>query len=218
MDSMYSHFVTYFYENNLFKNSSNIPRPAIFADRDGVIIKDKHYLSDVNKVELEDGAYNFLDSAYSLKIPVILVTNQSGIGRGLFTWHDYENITIEMMKKVGKCNPIIAIFANGTLPNAPNYSWRKPSPEMIYSASKLLDINISKSILIGDRLTDIQCGANAGILNLIHLKTGHGTKEIYEVERFIENTQIFTNKNNKFKIKFNNNIGDIDLYDYPFLK
>ena len=217
---MYSdneHFVNLFYSNKLYSNHKDISRPAIFIDRDGVIIKDKHYISKGNKVELEDGAINFLNSAFNLKIPVIIVTNQSGISRGFFSWNDYVKVTKRMMQIIGKENPIIAIFANGLSPNSGSNTWRKPNPNMINVASDLLKLSRNKSLLIGDRESDIKAGLNGNILNLIHVNTGYGNKERDNVRRIIDNISSSEKKEKKIKISFKENIGEINLKNFTCL-
>lgn len=161
-------------------------RKAFFLDRDGVLIEEKHFLSDSQDVHLENGVLEFLHYLYELQIPVIIITNQSGISRGFFNWHDYEKITARIINLIGKKNPIIGIFANGLGPNSPILGWRKPSPEMINFAANMLKIDLVNSFLIGDRLSDVEAGFNAGIRNLIHLETGHGIKERKMVLKFKE--------------------------------
>ena len=211
------HFINLFYTNELFNSKNDYSRPAIFADRDGVIIKDKHYISNDTQVELEEGALKFLKSAFKLKIPVIIVTNQSGISRGFFSWNDYVKVTKRMMQIIGAENPIIAIFANGLSPNSAPNSWRKPNPAMIQVASHLLNINKNKSLLIGDRESDIKAAINGNILNIIHVATGHGNREKETVRRFIDNSHSSENKENTFKIIFKNNIGEINLKEFTCL-
>ena len=211
------HFINLFYSNELYNSRENFSRPAIFADRDGVIIKDRHYISIDTQVELEEGAINFLKSAFKLKIPIIIVTNQSGISRGFFSWNDYVKVTKRMMQIIGEENPIIAIFANGLSQKSASNSWRKPNPAMIQVASHLLNLNKKKSLLIGDRESDIQAGINGNISNLIHVKTGHGTMERKKVIRFMENMPLSEKKEKMYKIFFKNNIGEINLKNFTCL-
>ena len=126
----------------------------------------------------------------------IIITNQSGISRNFFSWKDYEKVTFKMLSMINSEIIIDAIYANGEGPNdlVSDQIWRKPSPNMIFRAAKDYKINLSKSILIGDRLSDITAGVNAGINNLYHLLTGHGSNER---EQVIE--KYFTKKN-KFSI------------------
>ena len=208
------------YHINLFQN--NLPYASykknsyvFFLDRDGVIIKDKNYISNPDDVDLELGVIDFLRYLYESKIPVIIVTNQSGIFREIFNWDQYEKVNDRMLELIGPYNPILGIFANGLPPNASLNSWRKPSPDMILFASNLLKLSLSNSFLIGDKLIDIQSGVNAGIKNLIHVETGYGIKEKSKVKIFRND---FYKKNKKLN-KFTNFYFLKDLNQYKsFLK
>ena len=182
-----SNLVNFFYENRVFQSKDNLKRSAIFLDRDGVISKDKHFISNGKDVELEYGVPSLFKLSNTLNIPIIIITNQSGISRGFFTWEDYMDVTKAMLNKVKVSNTLIAIYANGSGPNAPSFSWRKPSPNMILNASLTLDIDLKKSLIIGDRLSDLIAGLDAGISTLIHIKTGHGLKERDKVKEYFNN-------------------------------
>ena len=180
-----SYHINLFFDNP-FYISKKIKRKAFFLDRDGVLIEEKHFISDPKDVHLEKGVLEFFHHLYELKIPIVIITNQSGISRGFFNWQDYEKITKRMIYLLGEKNPIIAIFANGLGPDSSFRGWRKPSPEMINVAANMFDIDLGNSFLIGDRLSDVEAGFNAGIKNLIHLETGHGVKEREMVLKFKE--------------------------------
>ena len=154
-------------------------KKAIFFDRDGVLIKDAHYIKDIKNVSLLKGVTKLLDYTKSLGYLNIVITNQSGISRNFFSWEDYEKVTNRMLEIINLPNTINAIYANGEGPNelTSNKSWRKPNPSMIIKASEDFNIDLSKSILIGDRLSDMQSGEKAGIKNLVHVLTGHGHSE-----------------------------------------
>jgi len=151
--------------------------PALFLDRDGVVIKECHYLSNPDKVRLEKGILKLLKTAYISGWKVIVVTNQSGISKDIFSWEDYKLVTNKVIDLIGKPCPISAIYANSFLPGSEINSWRKPNPRMISLAVEKFNLDLNKSILIGDRLTDLQAGARAGVNQVIHVKTGHGFKE-----------------------------------------
>ena len=185
-------------------------RPALFLDRDGVLIEDKHYICDPEDVQLCAGAINLLAQAKSNQWPVVVVTNQSGISRGLFDWNDYESVTQRLLHLLGPKIPLSAIYANGHGPNANLNSWRKPSPGMFLAAAKDLNIDLSRSILVGDRLTDLQAGASAGLPLLIHVLTGHGKEERTAVESWGKQYQLPTNSP-PFKLSLINS-----LLDFPF--
>ena len=153
------------------------PRPAVFLDRDGVLIEDKHYLSDPNNVELCPGADILLRSAYKSGWPVIVITNQSGIGRGFFNWGDYEKVTDKLLSMIDSERLISAIYAKGYTPNDAIHGWRKPNPGMLKAAADELNIDLTRSILAGDRLSDLMAADRAGLRRLCHVNTGHGSVE-----------------------------------------
>ena len=181
----------------IFSNSYQNPKkPALFLDRDGVLIKDFHYISSVKKVETEIGAKNLVRFAYDCGWHIIVVSNQSGISRNKISWYDYFQVTDKMISLFGNPNPFSAIYANSQGPNSKFKNWRKPSPNMILRATKIFNINIDKSIIIGDRLTDLIAGIKSGIKLLVHTKTGHGMDENIKLDNFI-----IKNKKNK-ELKF----------------
>jgi len=148
--------------------------PALFLDRDGVVIEDCHHLSDPDQVRLCRGARQLIASANRQGWPVVLITNQSGIARGLFQWRHFEMVNNRMQKLLGSDAPLAAIYANGHGPDAPANSWRKPSPQMLLQAATALNLDLQRSLLIGDRLSDLQAGAAAGVAMLFHVLSGHG--------------------------------------------
>ena len=113
--------------DRLFVNNSNL-KPGIFIDRDGVIIKDVNYLSNINQVEFELGALNFLKSLYKSNWKIVIITNQSGVGRGYFSWNDYKLVTNRMIEMIGESNPIKAIYASGEDPTKGKGYWRETKP------------------------------------------------------------------------------------------
>ena len=202
-DSSYEHY-------HLYSKPFGAPTPALFFDRDGVLIEDKHYICNPDDVKLCHGAKKLLEQAKNNHWPVVVVTNQSGIARGLFDWNDYESVTQRLLQILGTEILISAIYANGHGPNAPLSSWRKPSPGMLLAATKDLNIDLSRSILVGDRLTDLQAGASAGLPFLIHVLTGHGKKEREAVESWAKQNQLLANSPS-FKLALINSLEDFPL-------
>tara|TARA_Y100000739_G_scaffold211140_1_gene202244 strand:- start:18 stop:686 length:669 start_codon:yes stop_codon:yes gene_type:complete len=174
--------VIFFTKETPFKFNGCL-RKAIFFDRDGVLIKDMHYIKDPQNVSLLNGVDDLLNYTKRLGYLNIIITNQSGISKNLFTWEDYEKVTKRMLALMKTKNSINAIYANGENSNdlLENKSWRKPNPNMILKAAKDFNLELSESILIGDRLSDISSGERAGIKNLFHVLTGHGKNERKEV-------------------------------------
>jgi D-glycero-D-manno-heptose 1,7-bisphosphate phosphatase len=170
----------------LLANACPAPQPALFLDRDGVIIEDRHHICDPDEVILCKGASELIRYVAELGWPVVIVTNQSGIARGLFSWADYERVTERMLSLLGPEAPIAAIYANGHGPDAPPGSWRKPSPAMLLDAATSLRIDLHRSLLIGDRLNDLKAGVAAGLTAVCHVLTGHGEQERHEVQIWSE--------------------------------
>lgn len=138
-------------------------RRALFLDRDGVIIPDRPYRRDAVDLELMDGAANLIGRASHKGMAVIVVTNQSGIGRGYFTWSEFADINtcmIEMLRAAGA--PVDAVLAagwhraahEGEFPISQSH-WRKPAPGMFLAAASKLNIDLSRSCMIGDNQSDM---------------------------------------------------------------
>ncbi len=203
-----THIINLFYDNKNFLSKSNQLRPALFLDRDGVIIKDVNYICDPDEVELEIDAKKIIRHFFNKGFPIVIITNQSGISRNFFSWEDYIKVNNKILQLFGEPNPITAIYANGLGPDSSEYSWRKPSPEMILNASFSLKIDLGKSILIGDRLSDIKSGLKAGIKNIFHVETGHGKNEKKHVSNYIK-AESFRNQYFDYKISFLKNLNEL---------
>jgi D-glycero-D-manno-heptose 1,7-bisphosphate phosphatase len=159
-------------------------QPALFLDRDGVLNEDQHHLCDPHQLVLCPGALSLVNYSNQQGWPVVVITNQSGIARGYFDWDAYERVTDRLLALLGPKALIAAIYANGHGPDAPSTSWRKPSPAMLLAASKELNLDLSRSLLIGDRLSDLEAGARAGLSWLVHVLSGHGLEERAVVEQW----------------------------------
>mgnify|MGYP001792435827 CR=1 FL=1 len=107
------------------------------------------------------------DRGYKL----IVITNQSGIGRGYFTEKQYRAVEAEFSRQIGHA----LIDATYFCPHLPNdgCKCRKPSPEMIFAAAQDHDVDLARSFLIGDKKSDMECGHNAGVKTIL-VRTGYG--------------------------------------------
>ncbi len=200
--------------NHKIKNHGNSlnynhSRSAVFFDRDGVVIQDEHYISKPDKIKILPGVKQILKSSNEAGWLNIVVTNQSGISRGYFNWEDYEAVSIHMIEILGDQHPIHAIYANSNSPQNNNYkkSWRKPSPLMILEAADEFNIDLNKSILIGDRMTDLLAAKNAGIKEIFHVLTGHGSEERQNI---LENFAC----HQESKLKKLNNLSEFPLNEF----
>jgi D-glycero-D-manno-heptose 1,7-bisphosphate phosphatase len=171
-------------------------KPAMFLDRDGVIVEEVNYLHRVEDVRLADGAIEIISYANKVDLAVIVVTNQAGIARNLFTWDDYSLIErkIDALLEPHGC----LINATVACPFHPDFSkdygdrhawWRKPGPGMIQMAGQRFRLKQHRSILIGDNISDILAAKKAGLSDAIHLLTGHGST--FRDQALSENTRTF---------------------------
>jgi D,D-heptose 1,7-bisphosphate phosphatase len=155
---------------------------AIFLDRDGTINEDPGYLGDPDKLKVFPEAGKALSELKNnLHFKLIVISNQSGIARGLITKEDVELINLKINDVLAADK--VSIDAFYYCPHHPDFSseeecsCRKPSPQLIFRASKEHNINLVKSYFIGDTISDIQCGLNAGLKTVL-VKTGYGKESI----------------------------------------
>ena len=143
--------------------------PAVFIDRDGTIMEDTDYCSHPKDVRVFPGVLEALRRLKSRGFKLIIITNQSGIGRGLFTLDQYRAVESEVLQQLGDG----LIDATYYCPDAPGqYSnCRKPAPGMVVKATQDHHIDLSRSFLIGDKEVDVQCARNAGV-RAIRVRTG----------------------------------------------
>ncbi len=206
---IFDSYINQEFNENLEQNK--LLKPALFLDRDGVIIKDRHYIKSHKDVELEDYAFELINFVKSQNWLIIVITNQSGIARGILDWNSYRQITMKMIDLFEGPNPFNAIYANSELPNYPYNKWRKPSPGMIEEAKNSFPIDLKKSILIGDRLSDIQAGARSKISTSFHVLTGNGKKEREDIKKQINHKGFFIEDKNSIKVSFVNSLRDIPI-------
>lgn len=154
----------------LTKSKSLEYRPALFLDRDGTIVNEENYLHEPSKIKINNNISSIISSCNSNNIPVIEITNQSGVGRGLYNWDDFNKTEKEIRKKLlinnAQINMLCACAFHHEAQNkykVNNHFWRKPNPGMIEEARNAFNINLNKSWIIGDKVSDIEAGINAGI-------------------------------------------------------
>ena len=146
------------------------PGRMLYCDRDGVIIHDRNYLSDPQGVVLIDGIVEILLAVERAGLPIVIVTNQSGIGRGYFGWDDFAAVQQRMMELL-QANGIApaAVFASPHHPQAeppyrhPDPPMRKPNSGMLIAAASLFEIDPTASLMIGDKRDDMRAAAGAGL-------------------------------------------------------
>jgi D,D-heptose 1,7-bisphosphate phosphatase len=155
---------------------------AVFLDRDGTINEDPGYLGEPSNVKLFPGAAKALSNLKSiLNCKLIVISNQSGIARGLITKQMVESVNSKINDLLSEEHTSIDAFYY--CPFHPDYNseeeceCRKPSPKLVFDAVKDHQIELSKSYFVGDTAADVICGFNAGVKTIL-VKTGYGTESI----------------------------------------
>lgn len=144
-------------------------RAALFLDRDGTIITDEHYLNDPDRVRLMPGAASSIALANSLGVPVIIITNQSGIGRGIISQEQYDAVAARLIETLASEGARIdATYYCADLPDVPiEESCRKPSISMYRRAAQDHSLDLACSAYIGDKWRDVQPALTAGGLGIL---------------------------------------------------
>lgn len=153
-------------------------KPALFLDRDGVIIENRAaYVRSWEDVEFLPGALEALAALRASQYAIVIVTNQSAVGRGIITLAQAEAINrgvLDVIEKNG--GRVDGVF---TCPHAPgdNCQCRKPKPGLLLQAAEALDLDLSQSVMVGDAVSDLLAGQSAGIRRTFLVKTGRGAAQ-----------------------------------------
>lgn len=155
-------------------------RPALFVDRDGTLIVDKDFLSDPDQVELLPGVPEALKVAAEAGYQLVMISNQSGVARGLFSENDVELVNRRVMELLAPHNVEFSgvyycpFYENGSVPRySIDSPLRKPRPGMVEVAAEQLNLDLRRSIVIGDKHDDFRLGQVIGGRSALVL-TGHG--------------------------------------------
>lgn len=145
-------------------------RAALFLDRDGVIVVDTHYLGRVEDMRVIDGAAAAIARCNASGVPVVVVTNQAGIGRGYYGWDDFRAVQGALSAALGAAGARLdgvlacAYHGEGREPlRVADHPWRKPRPGMILEAASRMKLDLARSWMVGDRAHDLAAGAAAGL-------------------------------------------------------
>src|SRR5262245_10043810 len=147
---------------------------AVFLDRDGTIIEEKEFLRSPEQVSLLPGAVAALKRLQAAGYKLVMISNQSGVGRGYFTLAEVEAVNARLLQELEREGVRFekAYFAPEA-PDAPSRG-RKPSPQFLFDARDEFAIDLAASYMVGDKLSDLQCGWNAGVKKSLLVRTGYG--------------------------------------------
>jgi D-glycero-D-manno-heptose 1,7-bisphosphate phosphatase len=145
-------------------------RPALFLDRDGVINADTGYVGRAEDLRMLEGVAAAIARCNALKIPVVVVTNQSGIARSLYDWDGFHAVQAGVVAHLAAAGAHLdavlacAYHGDGSGPlRVDNHPWRKPNPGMILAAASGMNLDLARSRIVGDRAHDLAAGAAAGL-------------------------------------------------------
>jgi D-glycero-D-manno-heptose 1,7-bisphosphate phosphatase len=145
-------------------------------DRDGTLIEEREYLSDPANVAPFAGAAEALLSLQTAGFKLFVVSNQSGVGRGLFTMKDVQRVNDRMIQCFAPHGVRFEkIYIAPEAPGQPSHG-RKPSPQFLLDARDEFGLDLPASYFIGDKLSDLACGWKAGVKKSILVRTGYGRK------------------------------------------
>ena len=166
---------------------------AVFLDRDGIINVDKSYLYKIEEFEFCEGIIEVLKYLENLGYLLIVVTNQSGIGRGYYTQDDFNLLTSWMLDKLKEDGiEIQKVFYCPHVPDE-NCKCRKPKPFMIDSAIEEFNIEPLESWMVGDKRSDIQTAINANVPNTIFVNNSTCSDAKYSIKSILDIMSIIKN-------------------------
>jgi D-glycero-D-manno-heptose 1,7-bisphosphate phosphatase len=154
---------------------------AVFLDRDGVINVDRHYLHRIEDFEFVAGVPQALQRLQQAGWKLVVVTNQSGIARGLYTEDDYQRLTRHMLALLAQQGVTLdAVLHCPHLPDGAVAAYRlvcdcrKPAPGMLLQAARELKLDLARSVMVGDKGSDLQAGRSAGVARCLLVRSGQG--------------------------------------------
>lgn len=166
-------------------------QPCLFLDRDGVIIHDVPYNTQLSQVVLRAGIVELLKKAHDLGMWITIVSNQSGLGRGYFSWTDYRRVhqkICQMLAQKGEwvdlalCAPYYEGTEFKQAQARPHY--RKPDVGMFKHAEEELGVNFAQSVMVGDSATDLIPAFQSGIRELYLIASDKQAGEIKKLEEY----------------------------------
>jgi D-glycero-D-manno-heptose 1,7-bisphosphate phosphatase len=173
-----------------------------------VIVEDPGYLCRPGDLQIIPGAAAVIASANRRGVPVVEVTNQAGIGRGYYTWEEFVAVEERLARMLADSSAHLdAILAcpyhrDGVPPWAhPAHPARKPRPGMLLAAEKLLNLDLRASWIVGDKLSDLEAGYEAGLRGSLHVLTGKGSRQRAAVVEW---------KPEKFDLRLGESIRDVE--------
>jgi D-glycero-D-manno-heptose 1,7-bisphosphate phosphatase len=167
------------------KDGSQRSAPILFFDRDGVLVEEVHYLHRAADVRIYPDSIELIRTAKLQGWRVVIVTNQAGVGKGLYGWDEFASVNAHFLNELSAVECTVdAVLA------APHHTdglgefkvadhpMRKPRPGMLLEAINAFGSDAAQCIVVGDRATDLEAGRSAGLARAVLVKTGYGASEV----------------------------------------
>lgn len=171
---------------------------AAFLDRDGVINVDKGYVYKIKDFEFIPGVFTAAQRLVQLGYRLIIVSNQSGIGKGYFKQADFDALMAWVTRQFAEHDvPLTAVYhcpyhpTEGLGEYRRQSVYRKPNPQMLLDAASEHQLDLQQSFIVGDKLSDLQAGRNAGLANGYLVKSPHNPTDA-EREQFTAGLPVYT--------------------------
>jgi D-glycero-D-manno-heptose 1,7-bisphosphate phosphatase len=155
-------------------------RPAAFIDRDGVINRELHHVYRVEDFHVLPGVVEGLRSLAAAGYRLVVVTNQGGIAKGLYSQDDYQHLTQHMRQWFAARGVEFAgVYhcphhpGGSVMPWAQACTCRKPEPGLLLQAASELDLDLARSVMVGDKVSDVQAAQRVGVGRLVLVESGH---------------------------------------------
>ncbi|HSX95189.1 MAG TPA: HAD family hydrolase [Hydrogenophaga sp.] len=146
---------------------------AVFVDKDGTLVTNVPYNVDPAQLRFEPGALAALARLVSVGLEIVIISNQSGLGRGLFTWPQFLDLRQALERRL-RDEAGVALRGFYICPHAPDAQGqatcdcRKPAPTLLLRAAQRLDLDLSRSWMVGDTLDDVEAGRRAGCRTILY--------------------------------------------------
>lgn len=164
-------------------------RPVLFLDRDGVVVEEVDYLHRVADVRFIKGIVDTVVVARQAGWRIAMVTNQAGIARGIYDWGEFAVVNEYILAWLDSKGAIVDVVL--ATPHHPeglgiyqhtDHPMRKPNPGMLLDATKILNGDVERSLIVGDNVSDLMAGQRAGLRQGFAVMTGHGSRYRQESE------------------------------------
>lgn len=157
-------------------------RAAVFLDRDGVIVEEVGYLHTPQDTVMIRSAAAAIAEWNRRGIPVVVVTNQAGVGRAYYTWREFEEVEQKIAQELAAGGArtdgtwACGYHVDGVGELRGDHQFRKPRPGMLLDAAEEMNLDLGASWMVGDKLLDLECAVTAGLKGAVLVRTGYGAE------------------------------------------